>query len=94
MVTDVTDEELMGACKAGSADAFDALFIRYRQAMWGYFRRRVPEAGRAEELAQEVFSPYSRLRDATSRGARSAPISTGLRSTSCLRTGGGEFIET
>jgi RNA polymerase sigma-70 factor (ECF subfamily) len=51
----LTDEELMGACKAGAAGAFDELFRRYRQLMWSFFRRRVPEAGRAEELAQEVF---------------------------------------
>ncbi len=50
-----TDEDLMGACKAGSAEAFEELFRRYRQPMWGYFRRRVLEPGRAEELAQEVF---------------------------------------
>ena len=51
----LTDEDLMSACKAGAADAFEELFRRYRQPMWSYFRRRVPEAGRAEELAQEVF---------------------------------------
>jgi RNA polymerase sigma-70 factor (ECF subfamily) len=50
-----TDEELMEACKSGDAGAFDELFRRYRQSMWSYFRRRVRESGRAEELAQEVF---------------------------------------
>ena len=50
-----TDEDLMLAHQRGSADAFEELFRRYRQPVWAYFRRRVPEAGRAEELAQEVF---------------------------------------
>jgi RNA polymerase sigma-70 factor (ECF subfamily) len=50
-----TDEELMDACRTGSPDAFQELFVRYRQPMWSFFRRRVKESGRAEELAQDVF---------------------------------------
>lgn len=45
----------MLACQQGSTEAFEELFQRYRQAIWAYFRRRLPDAGRAEELAQEVF---------------------------------------
>jgi RNA polymerase sigma factor (sigma-70 family) len=41
--------------RAGSRDGFEQLFERYRDAMWNFFRRRVPEAARAEELAQDVF---------------------------------------
>jgi DNA-directed RNA polymerase specialized sigma24 family protein len=43
----------MSACKAGAADAFEELFRRYRQPM--SYPAAVPEAGHAEELAQEVF---------------------------------------
>lgn len=50
-----SDEDLMLACRDGSADAFGELFRRYRQPIWGYFRRRLADAGRAEELAQEAF---------------------------------------
>jgi RNA polymerase sigma-70 factor (ECF subfamily) len=46
----------MLACRDGSADAFAELFRRYRQPIWGYFRRRLPDASRAEELAQETFA--------------------------------------
>lgn len=36
-------------------DAFAELFRRYQQPIYGFFRRRVTDAGRAEELAQETF---------------------------------------
>jgi RNA polymerase sigma-70 factor (ECF subfamily) len=50
-----TDEQLMAAFARGSADAFDGLFARYRQPVFGFFRRRVTDAAQAEELAQETF---------------------------------------
>jgi RNA polymerase sigma-70 factor (ECF subfamily) len=50
-----TDEQLMLAHQRGAADAFAELFARYRQAVFGFFRRRLEHAARAEELAQEVF---------------------------------------
>jgi RNA polymerase sigma-70 factor (ECF subfamily) len=46
----------MAAVRAGDRDAFARLFARYRDAVWQFFRRRVPEAARAEELAQDVFA--------------------------------------
>jgi RNA polymerase sigma-70 factor, ECF subfamily len=36
-------------------EAFDELFARYRQALYGYFRRRLDSCERAEDLAQETF---------------------------------------
>ena len=50
-----SDEELMVAFRDGAEAAFDALFERYRQAIWRFFRRRVPERAQAEELAQDTF---------------------------------------
>src|ERR1700739_2845868 len=62
-----TDEQLMAAFARGAgsgsgretgreaADAFQTLFRRYRQAGYGFFRRRVGDAALAEELAQETF---------------------------------------
>ncbi len=50
-----TDEQLMVACGRGSAEAFGELFGRYRDTVWGFFRRRVADRGRAEDLAQDVF---------------------------------------
>jgi RNA polymerase sigma-70 factor, ECF subfamily len=50
-----SDQDLMLACQQGSAQAFEELFERYRQPIWAYFRRRIDDFARAEELAQEVF---------------------------------------
>jgi RNA polymerase sigma-70 factor (ECF subfamily) len=50
-----SDEELMLACGRGTAGAFEELFGRYRQPIWGYFRRRLDDPARAEELAQDTF---------------------------------------
>lgn len=50
-----TDEELMLALSGGSTTAFDELFARYRQPLYGFFRRRLADPHRAEELTQEAF---------------------------------------
>lgn len=50
-----TDEQLMVAFARGSSDAFDVLFARYRQPLFGFFRRRVSDPAQAEELTQETF---------------------------------------
>jgi RNA polymerase sigma-70 factor (ECF subfamily) len=49
------DEELMLQVRRGSREAFEALFERYRVAVWRFFRRRVPDPSRAEELTQDTF---------------------------------------
>ncbi|HKV99209.1 MAG TPA: sigma-70 family RNA polymerase sigma factor [Vicinamibacterales bacterium] len=49
------DEALFLEFLAGDRPAFDELFARYRQPVWAFFRRRVPDAAEAEELAQETF---------------------------------------
>jgi RNA polymerase sigma-70 factor (ECF subfamily) len=45
----------MLAFSKGSSDAFTELFSRYKQPIYGFFRRRVAESGHAEELTQETF---------------------------------------
>ena len=51
----LTDEQLMLEARGGSGGAFEAIFDRYREPLWRFFRRRVDDAGRAEELAHDVF---------------------------------------
>src|SRR5215831_15569727 len=51
----MTDDELVLAFLAGHRPAFDELFERYRQPIWGFFRRRLTDAAEAEELTQETF---------------------------------------
>ncbi len=53
--TGVTDERLMLAFSQGSSEAFSELFLRYKQPIYGFFRRRVAESSQAEELTQETF---------------------------------------
>jgi len=50
-----TDEQLILEFQQGSQAAFMELFGRYREPIYGFFRRRLEDMGRAEELAQETF---------------------------------------
>jgi len=45
----------MLAFSKGSSHAFEELFSRYKQSIFGFFRRRVTESAQAEELTQETF---------------------------------------
>lgn len=59
----VTDEQLILKFQQGSVDAFRELFARYRQPMYAFFRRRLDNPARAEELAQETFLAVLRARE-------------------------------
>jgi RNA polymerase sigma-70 factor (ECF subfamily) len=50
-----TDEELMLDVQRGAREAFEQLFERYRGPIWRFFRRRVLDPERAQELAQDTF---------------------------------------
>jgi RNA polymerase sigma-70 factor, ECF subfamily len=50
-----SDEQLILELKQGSEPAFTELFLRYRERVWAFFRRRMNDAALAEELAQETF---------------------------------------
>jgi RNA polymerase sigma-70 factor, ECF subfamily len=50
-----SDEHLMLEFQRGSREAFTELFERYREPVYGFFRRRLRDSARAEELAQETF---------------------------------------
>ena len=50
-----SDERLMNAFSQGNAEAFNELFRRYQQPIFGFFKRRIAEATQAEELAQDTF---------------------------------------
>lgn len=50
-----SDEQLMLAFSQGSTEAFTELFARYKQPLFGFFRRRVLDPAHAEELTQETF---------------------------------------
>jgi RNA polymerase sigma-70 factor (ECF subfamily) len=50
-----TDDQLILEFQKGSWDAFRELFERDRDPVYGFFRRRLGDPARAEELAQECF---------------------------------------
>jgi len=50
-----TDEQLMVEFCQGSREAFSELFARYKQPLFGFFRRRLADPAQAEELTQETF---------------------------------------
>src|SRR5580658_3906173 len=50
-----SDEHLMLAFSKGSGESFNELFLRYKQPIYGFFRRRTADPHHAEELSQETF---------------------------------------
>ena len=50
-----SDEQLMLEFQGGSSQAFEELFHRYKNSIYAFFRRRLSNAARAEELAQDTF---------------------------------------
>jgi RNA polymerase sigma-70 factor (ECF subfamily) len=51
----LSDEALMLEFQRGSHPALEELFARYREPLFGFFRRRLQSRERAEDLAQETF---------------------------------------
>jgi RNA polymerase sigma-70 factor, ECF subfamily len=54
-LADLTDDDLVRQCQAGSDDAFAELVGRYRKLVFGIIARTVGDQARAEDLAQDVF---------------------------------------
>jgi len=50
-----SDEALMLEFQGGSRAAFEELFARYREPLYGFFGRRLNNPERAEDLVQETF---------------------------------------
>ncbi|HKV05292.1 MAG TPA: RNA polymerase sigma factor [Candidatus Acidoferrales bacterium] len=50
-----SDDQLVLDFQKGSREAFCELFERYRDPLYSFFRRRLDNPARAEELAQECF---------------------------------------
>jgi RNA polymerase sigma-70 factor (ECF subfamily) len=71
----VSDERLMLDFQRGSQEAFEELFKRYRESLYGFFRRRLENRARAEDLTQETFLAVVR---ATSRYEPRARVRTYL----------------
>ena len=50
-----SDEQLMLEFQKGKPQAFEELFQRYRNPIYGFFRRRLSDGTRAEDMTQETF---------------------------------------
>jgi RNA polymerase sigma factor (sigma-70 family) len=53
--TAATDEQLVALTRAGSDDALEGLFLRYKDRIASYVRGIVPDQGKAEDIVQETF---------------------------------------
>jgi len=67
----LSDESLMLEFQSGSREAFEELFARYREQLYGFFRRRLESKERADDLTQETFLAVIR---STSRYQPRAPV--------------------
>jgi RNA polymerase sigma-70 factor, ECF subfamily len=50
-----SDDQLILEFQKGSREAFREIFERYRDPLYGFFRRRLENPARAEELMQDCF---------------------------------------
>jgi RNA polymerase sigma factor (sigma-70 family) len=58
-----SEHELVTAIRAGDDHAFEELYSRYRERIFGFILSKVHDHGRAEDIAQEVFmSALRRMR--------------------------------
>src|SRR5258708_37448828 len=57
-----SDETLMLRFQGGSREDFEELFERYRNPLYAFFRRRLSDKERAEDLTQETFAAVIRAR--------------------------------
>jgi RNA polymerase sigma factor (sigma-70 family) len=53
--TEAREEDLVAAAQAGNAQAFEALFRRYRDRIAAFVRASIRDEGRSEDLVQEIF---------------------------------------
>src|SRR5579875_2888477 len=58
----ISDEVLMLDFQNGSGESFGELFERYRQPLYGFFRRRLHSPERAEDLTQQTFLAVAKAR--------------------------------
>ncbi len=59
-MSDLCDDDLMRMYREGDADAFDALFDRYRAPVYTFSRMMLGHADGAEDVLQETFLAVAR----------------------------------
>ena len=63
-----SDDDLIGAFKAGDGSAMEALFGRYRKPVYAWLLRTAPDRAEAEDLYQDVWLKVIRGIDGYSAG--------------------------
>jgi len=81
----ISDEALMLEFQRGSREAFEEIFARYREPLYGFFRRRLSSKDRAEDLAQETFLAVIRAAVHYEPRALSRRISMNRVEAACVR---------
>ena len=80
-----SDDDLIGAFKAGDGPAMEALFRRYRKPVFAWLLKSAPDRAEAEDLYQEVWLKIVRGIDGYSLGGFKAWIWRIVRSTAVDR---------
>ena len=80
-----SDDDLIGAFKAGDGPAMEALFGRYRKPVFAWLLRRAPDRDEAEDLYQEVWLKVVRGIDGYSAGGFKAWLWRIVRNTATDR---------
>jgi RNA polymerase sigma factor (sigma-70 family) len=79
-----TDEQLVDAARAGSDEAVEALFRRYRERIAAYARGIVADSGRAEDIVQETFISAFRSIRSTDREITFKPWIYQIAKNACI----------
>jgi RNA polymerase sigma factor (sigma-70 family) len=79
-----TDEQLVDAARAGSDQAVEALYRRYRERITAYARGIVDDSGRAEDIVQETFMSAFRSLRATDREIAFKPWIYQIAKNACI----------
>ena len=80
-----SDDELIRAFRTGDGSAMEALFGRYRRAVFGWLLRMSQDEGEAEDLHQEVWLKVIRGIDGYSSGSFRAWLWRVVRNTAADR---------
>jgi RNA polymerase sigma-70 factor (ECF subfamily) len=55
LLSELTDEQLIGRVAEGDTQAFDAVFERYHNQIYNFIKRQVADRESIEDLVQEIF---------------------------------------
>jgi RNA polymerase sigma factor (sigma-70 family) len=79
-----TDEQLVAAIRAGSDEALETLFLRYRDRIAAYVRGIVTDQGKSEDIVQETFISALRSLKATDRAIAFRPWIYQIARNACI----------